>query len=132
MIKVIIFDYYGVISVNGCIVTETADLIKQLSKKYKLVLLSNAGSGVVRKQLEVAGISKCFLHILLSVETGLTKPDESAYLDVINRLCVEARECLFVDDDATNVKVAEALGMEAVIVSSSLEDLEKIRELSLG
>ncbi len=46
--------------------------------------------------------------------TKIRKPDARAYLDCANALGVKPRHCIFVDDQAINVKGARAVGMNTV------------------
>lgn len=56
-----------------------------------------------------------------SSEVGLRKPDPAIYELVLERLGVEARRAVFLDDHPTNVEAAQALGMGGVVVTADLD-----------
>lgn len=54
-----------------------------------------------------------FRDIVVSGDEKLIKPDPAIYQLLLGRNGLEAADCLFIDDSATNVKGAEAVGMRA-------------------
>ncbi len=56
-----------------------------------------------------------FDAILLSHAEGCRKPEPEIYRRAASRLGVEPEACVFVDDIASNIQGAEAVGMEAVL-----------------
>ncbi|GLY90178.1 HAD family hydrolase [Actinoallomurus iriomotensis] len=56
-----------------------------------------------------------FTTLAYSCELGVAKPDRRAYELVAERLGVAPRECLFIDDNETNVLAARELGMRAEV-----------------
>jgi putative hydrolase of the HAD superfamily len=55
-----------------------------------------------------------FAVIADATYTGILKPDARAYLDCCSELKVDPKHCVFVDDQAINIRGAEALGMQTV------------------
>jgi HAD superfamily hydrolase (TIGR01509 family) len=43
------------------------------------------------------------------------KPDAAAYQAVLARLGLPGRNCLFIDDQPTNVRAAQALGLHGIV-----------------
>jgi len=62
---------------------------------------------------ERLGLSRYLDWSFVSCETGVRKPEPSAYLGAAQALSRAPSECLFVDDRAKNCAAAEALGMPA-------------------
>ena len=88
-----------------------ADLIRGLSKRYKLVLLSNVDKyywrAVHRMHPEIA----CFDTLLLSWDLGLAKPDPEMFLHALKATRSNAARCFFIDDKSENVEAAQLVGI---------------------
>jgi len=65
---------------------------------------------------EVAEALALFDHVIESSREGVRKPDPAAYELVLDRLGVEARQVVFLDDLGINLKPAKALGMTTIKV----------------
>jgi putative hydrolase of the HAD superfamily len=59
----------------------------------------------------------------------MRKPDLPIYRLTLDRLRLEARECLFIDDVEVNCEAARELGMSAVRFSSTAQALDDMTEL---
>jgi putative hydrolase of the HAD superfamily len=89
------------------------EFIKKLRLTYKTAILSNAG------QEEIAimyrdKIDTLFNTITVSYEAGIVKPSKEIYFICAKRLGVKPTECLFIDDSAVNIQVAQKLGMKTI------------------
>lgn len=88
-----------------------AQLLRTLSSRRKLVLLSN----VDRDYWQCVRSRHSELHefssFVLSCETGFAKPEPRAFQIAIERCGFEASRCYFVDDKMENVDAAERLGL---------------------
>ncbi len=94
------------------------ELVGQLSKKYRLGLLSDLGPlhwEYVKNNLPLL---KYFTDPLLSFETGCLKPEPRCYLLAAQSVNCSPRDCLFIDDRPVNVDGAKREGMEAVVFES--------------
>ena len=56
-----------------------------------------------------------------SCEEGIRKPDPEIYLRTAERLFVEPKACVFLDDSAANVDAAKAVGMRGVVVGPDID-----------
>ena len=79
---------------------------------YRTALLSNASAGLPDYLVEL-GIDDAFDVIVVSGLEGVAKPDPRIYVSVLERLGVEPREAVFVDDMQVNVEAARDLGLHA-------------------
>lgn len=90
-----------------------AELVRNLSSNYKLVLLSNVDGfywEVVRAaHPELA----CFDSLLVSCELGLAKPDPQIFRRASEAAGADASRCFFIDDTRMNVDAARSLGFQA-------------------
>jgi len=99
---------------------ERVELLKVLSKRYNLYMLSNTSAlhvQVFEKMfLDLAGESmhKIFKKIYYSHEIGWHKPDKEAWEYVIKDSGIKAEETLFLDDDIHNIKASQELGFQAI------------------
>jgi HAD superfamily hydrolase (TIGR01509 family) len=99
---------------------ERVELLKVLSKRYNLYMLSNTSALHVRvfekMFLDLAGESmhKIFKKIYYSHEIGWHKPDKEAWEYVIKDSGIKPEETLFLDDDIHNIKASQELGFQAI------------------
>jgi putative hydrolase of the HAD superfamily len=111
---------------------ERIALLKRLSKRYNLYMLSNTSSLHVKvfekMYLEVAGepMQEVFKKIYYSHEIGWHKPDLEAWEYVLNNAHIKAEETLFLDDNIHNIKASQELGFQAIHIH------ERIQLMSLG
>jgi 2-haloacid dehalogenase len=66
-----------------------------------------------------------FREVVVSAHERLIKPDAAIYRLLLDRHGLTAGQCLFVDDSATNVAGAEAVGMRGHL----FEDAARLREV---
>jgi len=99
---------------------ERTKLLKVLSKRYNIYLLSNTSElhmKVVEKMyLDTAGetMQQIFKKLYYSFEIGSYKPDPEAWEHVINDAGIKAGETLFLDDNIHNIKASQGLGFQAI------------------
>ena len=92
---------------------ELFEYIRELKKDYKLGMLSNIGSGILKQLLTPQQI-ELFDELALSSEMGVIKPQREIYLQTADMFGLEPQECLFIDDRQGNVDGAIAAGMHAI------------------
>lgn len=95
------------------------DLLKKLSQKYDLYMLSN-NNPICLPRAEVMfaeagfpmyeGFKKCYM----SFQMKALKPSEKFYKAVVEDIALPAEEMLFIDDSQRNVDGAIAAGLPAV------------------
>ncbi len=66
---------------------------------------------------------------VISGDVGMHKPQPEIFLLACERLDVEPRDCVFVDDLRENVEGAEAVGMTAILHRDSAATVAKLEEL---
>jgi putative hydrolase of the HAD superfamily len=111
---------------------ERVALLKELSKRYKLYMLSNTSALHVKvfekMYLDSAGESmhQVFDKIYYSHEIGWHKPDREAWEYVIKDAAINPEETLFLDDNIHNIKASQELGFQAIHIH------ERTSLMSLG
>lgn len=95
--------------------TDAIELIPELSKSYKLAVVSDAWpslNGVFRE----AGLRDYFSSFVISSELGVSKPHEVMYQKALEELSVLPHEAVFVDDNITNCDGASELGIRSILL----------------
>lgn len=65
-------------------------------------------------------------QVIISGKIGLLKPDKPVYEYITEKFNLRYQDCVFIDDDARNVKTAKELGMIAFLADSKdYKNLEK-------
>jgi epoxide hydrolase-like predicted phosphatase len=110
------------------------ELLTQLKKKYRILLLSNtnplhinvSGSGELGKIGKTYDdfFDKCFF----SYEMGMAKPDAEIFEALLTVVGVKAEECLFLDDGNKNIETASKLGFQTRLVKAD-DDLSFLLDL---
>ncbi|HUA13185.1 MAG TPA: HAD family phosphatase [Candidatus Sulfotelmatobacter sp.] len=109
---------------------ELLDYIRQLKKKYKTAVLSNANVGVIVELLGAQRTKECFDDLIVSAEVGLIKPDERIYLLAAERLGVSPNQCIYIDDRQRFVDAGNALGMKSILYTNLGSLKKKIESLT--
>lgn len=93
--------------------SELLDYIRsRLKSSYKLGIISNSGADWVEKI--IGDDNELFDDIVLSYQSGRTKPDPKIYKLSAENLSVKPEECVFIDDIKSYCEGAEKVGMKAI------------------
>lgn len=93
----------------------TRDIIEILKEKnYKLGLLSVHAREWIEHCEKEFDYHKLFNSVLYSFEVGVCKPDKKAYEMILEKLEVEPKETIFIDDNEKFLKPAEELGIRTI------------------
>jgi len=90
------------------------DYVRSLHASYKTGLLSNAFDDLRQIITERWHFEDAFDDMVISAEVGLVKPDARIYQMAVERLGVEARQAVFVDDMQRNVEGAKWVGLHGI------------------
>ena len=83
-------------------------LLKLVSKNYTCVCLTNNFKNPVNRNLK--GIEKYFSHIFESSKLKMRKPEKRIYNHVLQKINIDAKNVLFIDDLGINLKPAREIG----------------------
>ena len=112
---------------------ERVHLLKKLSSKYKLFLLSNTNSIHLKEIITSYGEKKwknfisIFNDVYFSNQIGMRKPNENIFFYVINKNKLDVSKTLFIDDSPQHIKTAKKIGFKTY----HLSDKEDITSLFL-
>lgn len=94
---------------------DAVKLIPELSKKYKLAVVSDAWPSL-ENVFKNVGLRKYFSSFVISSIKGVTKPDELMYKTALSELDVLPEEAAFVDDHIKNCDGARKLGIKSIVL----------------
>ncbi len=95
-------------------------LIRALSKKYAIAMLSNTNGIHYSYWLKVLGKDvNLFKELILSFQVGLRKPDPKFFLEAAKRLGVRPQQCVYIDDFGNYAVAARKLGMAGIHFKSA-------------
>ncbi|MGD0523127.1 MAG: HAD family hydrolase [Candidatus Microgenomates bacterium] len=89
------------------------NLLPKIKKHYKIAVVNNGNSIALKFWKEKADFSIFNLFINSGV-LGIKKPDPKIYLLTCEKLGVNPKECLFMDDSLENIEAAKNLGMKTI------------------
>lgn len=99
-------------------------LIYLKSKNYKVALATSSDRERMNKQLEKASIREYFDEIVCKDEVEKTKPNPEIYLKVADKLNINPKNCVVIEDSLAGVKAAYKANMKVLHV----EDIKKADE----
>ncbi|MCU1275141.1 MAG: HAD-superfamily hydrolase, subfamily variant 3 [Bryobacterales bacterium] len=89
-------------------------LLEGLSKRYRLLLLSNTNAIHFDMLEQSYPLLRHFHHLVLSYRVGAMKPSPAIFHEAIARAECRPDECFFTDDIAEYVAAAKREGIDAV------------------
>ncbi|MCH5273198.1 MAG: HAD-IA family hydrolase [Lachnospiraceae bacterium] len=107
-------DYLDTIELNDGFL----EFIKAAGMKYKLAIISNDSSRWSKYLREKFNINQYFDVISISGDLKIRKPDERIFRLTIEKLAVNAEECLYVDDRRGYLGAAGKVGMNTILFNS--------------
>ena len=107
------------------------EVLQQLSDKYCLACLSNTNELHWNRLCDEDCIESLFKYSFPSHKIGRMKPDIEAFQHVIENLCCDSDQILFLDDNQVNVDAAKKAGMNAIRVNGFEDVKVKLSELEL-
>lgn len=107
---------------------DAVKLINDYKDKAYIYLLSNANSQFLNRILDKNNLNKLFKKIFISSEMRISKPDIKFYEFVLDDIKMQARDCIFIDDNITNVESAQSIGFNSIIFNDFAITREKIEK----
>ncbi len=105
---------------------EALEVVKTLSKKYKLGLIANQHKEIKQK-LETAGILQYFTHAEVSENYGVEKPDPRFFEMAMNEVGIEPKDAAIVDDNLErSIVPAKKIGMTTIWLNSEKRSVTKV------
>ena len=105
---------------------ENIQLLKDLSKQFKLFLLSNTNSihinrinKLLYKEYNLKGLDPLFDKVYLSHQIGMRKPNNETFEWVLKDAGILAQETLFIDDSIQHIVSANEVGIQTQLWGSN-------------
>jgi len=106
--------------------------VKELKDKgYKVWYLSNFSNKATTECAECLGFIPYTDGGILSFRDKVIKPDAAIYELLLERFCLVAEECVFIDDTLVNVEAAKALGIHGIHFVSKEQTEKELSELGV-
>lgn len=101
---------------------EIFDMAKELKAKgYALAVLANETKTGMRFKTEKSELAAIFDRIYCSADIGFAKPDEKAFMRVLEDFEKTPQVSLLIDDREKNTEAATRLGMSAILYENSAQ-----------
>jgi beta-phosphoglucomutase-like phosphatase (HAD superfamily) len=102
---------------GGCIITSSVELLKKLSEKRPVAVVSGSSAHVVGEWISELGLEDYVQFHLGCEDYPHGKPDPICYQMAAERLGVSPESCLVFEDSTAGVKSAKSAGMYCVAIS---------------
>ncbi len=105
---------------------ERLELISELRKKHRVILLSNTNSIHIEasnewlyKNSKYKGLDEVFDKLYLSYQMKMSKPDKEIYLQFLKEENLSPENAIFIDDLKANIDSAKELGINTYLHQSN-------------
>jgi FMN phosphatase YigB (HAD superfamily) len=92
----------------------TIAILTDLACGYELVLLSDHAREWISYIRAVHPFMGMFRHAFFSFDLKGTKDDPATFVKALGAMSTSPEECLFIDDNPTNIRVAESVGIPSI------------------
>jgi HAD superfamily hydrolase (TIGR01509 family) len=102
-----------------------ADAIRRASEAMPIAIASGARGDEIRRVLMREGLSNCFTAVVAAEDTPVSKPAPDPYLRALALLapacgpCLEAADCVAIEDSHWGLESARTAGMRTVAVTNT-------------
>jgi 2-haloacid dehalogenase len=112
-------------------IQENVKMIQPLKSKYKVYALTNWSAETYPIAEVRYDFLKEFEGIIVSGIEKMYKPKKNIYKLLLHRFKLKAEECLFIDDNADNIRTADKLGFSTIHFVEGMVLENEINKLNL-
>jgi HAD superfamily hydrolase (TIGR01509 family) len=98
------------------VIEGAVDAVRRIAGRLPVAIASSAHPDVIQAALEGTGLGDVFGAVASSDEVAIGKPEPDVYLLAAQRLGVDPRRCLVVEDSLNGLRAARAAGMRTALV----------------
>jgi len=109
---------------------DVVSIAQTYKNNYYTALLTNANVPLIRGIIDRYNLSDCFDELFISSEIGIVKPDINAYKYVLNKFEIPACQVILIDDNITNINVADSLGIFTIHYTSATDLTNKLKTVT--
>lgn len=96
---------------------EVQEVLSQLHKKYRLILISNTDASSIHHVLDKFSLQGFFERILLSCDLGMIKTDKNFLKTVLTESNIAMEDCLLIGDSIqSDIIPAQRIGMKTILI----------------
>ena len=106
------------------IIQEAKDL------NLKIAVASSGSINKINFNLSQAGLNKKFLNIVSADDVKHAKPAPDIFLEAMNRLKIEPKKCIIIEDSISGIKAAKSSGAFTIGISTTFPP-KKLNEADL-
>ena len=110
-------------------INESFKLLDELEGRYKLAILTNNPPQILDRWEKVAGYKKYFDLIIDSSEVKLRKPDPKIFQLVCDKLNLNPKNCLFIDDSSQHISAAKKVGLNVIHFTDAKKGVAEVRSI---
>jgi putative hydrolase of the HAD superfamily len=104
---------------SGDLRPEMVEALRRIKQKFKTGCITNnlpanAIGSKTGRSLYVAEVMALFDHVIESAKIGLRKPDPRIYTMMTDKLDVDPKRCVYLDDLGVNLKPAREMGLTTI------------------
>jgi epoxide hydrolase-like predicted phosphatase len=108
------------------------DLLQELKKKYKIVLLSNNYRELTNHILEKYSLADYFHELFFSDRLHMAKPHRKIYEHALEKINQKPENCIMIDDLAENLVEPKKMGMKTVQYKNISQLKKELRRFSVA
>ncbi len=113
------------------LVSDANEVLKRLSKSYKLAIVSSSNREYLANMLSANGIEKYFTLIITAEDAKLHKPNPESILLALSRLGIKPNEAVYIGDYPSDIEAGKAAGVMTVYLSLDPYGKEDARATTL-
>ena len=106
-------------------------ILELKEKGYRVYALSNWPKHIYDQREDKLDFLDLMDGYFLSFQEHLIKPDEKAFLRLMEKYGIEPGEAVFLDDTRANVLAAERLGIHGILFTSQQQAREELAKLGV-
>ncbi|MCW4015654.1 MAG: HAD family phosphatase [Candidatus Bathyarchaeota archaeon] len=110
------------------ILAGVTELLDVLHGKVKLAVATMSNRAVIDTLLPAKGIASYFEVVVSADDIANPKPDPEVFLMTAEKLGVEPKECVVVEDSVFGIEAARAANMRCIAVSSGVYSKEELQK----
>lgn len=133
MIRALVFDFNGVLlnTKKHQMDSDMLGLLKELNNlDITMHLFSNTSKEVIYFLDSKFGFLKYFKNIVLVEDTGLSKPSDDSFENLLKIIHTDPQDIVYIDDSRDNVRQANKFGMKGVFFVNEAKLRAKLIEIT--
>ena len=102
------------------VIPDVVEFAKKIRGEMPMGIATGGGRIVVEKTLKLTGLSDLFDEVVTADDVKCGKPAPDVFLEVAERLEVDPKDCLVLEDAPAGIMAAQCAGMKVVTVPAPL------------